>query len=97
MNKIILADMAIKYLFPNQEISETFRKSFRDYVKESYSVHGCDALYIAEDPLLTVNFRNFMRKFPELDCGKREVILTEKGGVIYKNDYHNHSSITVLE
>lgn len=96
-NPNTLADVAIKLLFPNQKVSENFRKSFRNYVEQSYLSIGCVALYITEAPHLTVDFRNFMSNFPEMDCGKREVILTENGGVLYKENYHNQFTKTIVE
>ena len=74
-------------LFPNQTFPNGFKKEFREYISKRLNKLECCALYICEDNNLTQHFRKFMKQYPTLDCGHREIVIHESGAIDFWDNY----------
>lgn len=92
-----ITEVVIQYMFPEQKVSANFKEQFKKYLEHDIENNHCTALYIAKDPNLTQSFRNFMKKFPELDCEKRQILVYPNGSVSFRHNYHNDKAYCLLE
>ena len=88
--------ISVRYLFPNQPVSNRFKAESKKYIQSNFEKLNCCVLFTIKNSSINQSFKELMRRFPELDCGLREIIIHENGSISFKPNYHTNRQDKVL-